>query len=33
MGGQLKVPIGMVGMDMMVEIQAGEEKSFGWQSL
>ena len=31
--GQLRVPTGTVGMDMMVEVQAGEEKSLGWQSL
>ena len=30
MGGQLRVLIGTVGMDMMVEVQAGGEKSLGW---
>ena len=29
MGGQLRVPTGTVRMDMMVEVQAGEEKSLG----
>ena len=33
MGGQLRVPTGTVGMDMMVEVQAGEDKSLGCQSL
>ena len=32
-GGQLRVPIDTVGMDMMLEVQAGEEKSLGWRSL
>ena len=33
MGGQLRIPTGTVGMDMMVEVWADGEKSLGWQSL
>ena len=29
MGGQLRVPIGTVGMDMVLEVQVGEGKSLG----
>ena len=29
MGGQLRVPMGMVEMDMVLEVQVGEEKSLG----